>query len=500
MNLQSSELPRIWWSEPTLAPEQDCACADAAVAPLWRQSDLAAAAVTDCACADAPLAVSRTEGRDDRRLWQVASEIYVAPLPDHHSLFFHPLHSAGVVVLNRPARAALERYRQPRPLDADPLARRLAALHLLQPAAARPSPEWLPPTTLTAWLHLTAACNLRCSYCYAPRSRAHMDEATGRAAIHALVASASRHGMATLKLKYAGGEPTLRFELVQRLHDVAARAAAANGLSLQEVLLSNGTLLTPSRLAFLREAGIRLMISLDGLGVEHDAQRPFADGRGSSAFVRDGIERALAAGVVPHLSITITSATVDAVGDVVDFALERGLTFNLNFYRQPGEGGPDLRAESARLIASLRAVLQRIEARPDARVPLLPLLDRADFSVPHRHACGVGNNYVVIDPRGRIALCHMLLGRAVGDVFAGDVLDQARGDRQTLPNLPVDERADCHACPWRYACAGGCPLLARRAHGSWNGRSPYCDVYRAVFPDLLRLEGLRLLSTPGVAA
>lgn len=500
MNLQSPELARIWWSGSTPAPEQDCACADAAAVPLWRQSDLAAASETDCACTDGPLATSHSEGCDDHSLWQVAPEVYAAPLPGHHSLFFHPVYSAGVVVLNQLARAALERYRQPRPLDADPLARRLAALHLLQPAAAHPSLEWPPPTTLTAWLHLTAACNLRCRYCYAPRSRARLDEATGRAAIHALVASASRHGMATLKLKYAGGEPTLRFELVQRLHDVAARAAAAEGLSLQEVLLSNGTLLTPSRLAFLREVGIRLMISLDGLGAEHDGQRPFADGRGSSALVRDGIERALDAGVAPHLSITITAATVDAVGDVVDFALDRGLTFNLNFYRQSGDGGPDLRADSARLIAGLRAVLQRIEARASARASLLSLLDRADFSVPHRHACGVGSNYVVVDPQGRIALCHMLLDRAVGDVFAGDVLEQARSDRQTLPNLPVDERADCRACPWRYACAGGCPLLAWHAHGSWDSRSPYCDVYRAIFPDLLRMEGLRLLSTPGVAA
>lgn len=500
MNLQSSELPRIWWSEPTPALEQDCACAAEVAVPTIRQSDLAANSYTDCACPDAGFVTNHTSNHADRQLWQIASGLYSAPLPGHHSLFFHPLRGAGVVVLNQPARAILDHYREPRPLDADPLAPRLAALHLLQPAAADLRPEWPPPTVLTAWLHLTAACNLRCSYCYAPRSRAHMDEATGRAAIHALVASARRHGMSALKLKYAGGEPTLRFELVQRLHDIAARAAAADHLSLREVLLSNGILLTPPRLAFLREAGIRLMISLDGLGAEHDAQRPFADGRGSSARVRDGIERALAAGVAPHLSITITSATVDAVGDVVDFALERGLTFNLNFYRLPDDGGPDLRAESARLIASLRAVLHRIEARPNARVPLLSLLDRADFSVPHRHACGVGSNYVVVDPQGRIALCHMLLGRAVGDVFVDDVLDQARGDRQTLPNLPVDERSDCRACPWRYACAGGCPLLARRAHGSWSSRSPYCDVYRTIFPDLLRLEGLRLLSTPGVVA
>ncbi len=47
--------------------------------------------------------------------------------------------------------------------------------------------------------------------------------------------------------------------------------------------------------------------------------------------------------------------------------------------------------------------------------------------------------------------------------------------------------------PVRYICAGGCPLLAQRHQGTPAAPSPYCAVYRAVLPDLLRLEGLRMM-------
>jgi len=45
-------------------------------------------------------------------------------------------------------------------------------------------------------------------------------------------------------------------------------------------------------------------------------------------------------------------------------------------------------------------------------------------------------------------------------------------------------------CGW---CAGGCPLATYRATGRYDVKSPNCNIYRALFPEALRLEGLRLL-------
>jgi uncharacterized protein len=121
------------------------------------------------------------------------------------------------------------------------------------------------------------------------------------------------------------------------------------------------------------------------------------------------------------------------------------------------------------------------------------LLDRCSLSAPHAYPCGAGHSYLVVDPRGRLACCQMEIEREVGSVWEEDPLQKVRASAGGFRNLPVDERDGCRECTWRYWCAGGCPLITQRARSGEGGRSPYCAAYRALLPDLLRLEGLRLL-------
>jgi len=107
------------------------------------------------------------------------------------------------------------------------------------------------------------------------------------------VRSALGHGYQAIKLKFAGGEASLNFALVWELHEYAVAAAAAHRLELEAVVLSNGVGVSRAGLIELERRGIRLMISLDGIAADHDAQRVFANGRGSFAAVTRTIERAL---------------------------------------------------------------------------------------------------------------------------------------------------------------------------------------------------------------
>jgi uncharacterized protein len=72
----------------------------------------------------------------------------------------------------------------------------------------------------------------------------------------------------------------------------------------------------------------------------------------------------------------------------------------------------------------------------------------------------------------------MHMQEPISNIWAEDPLAKLR----SVSN-PAALRPECEACPWRYACAGGCPHL--------NGA--HCTLYKALFPELLRLEGLRLL-------
>ncbi len=465
--------------------------ADSSPLVLWEPDR--AQALNNCACPTIPLQ-TLTPPVAATLPWQRPVDLFAQPLDARHLLMFNPRGHAGPVVLNEAAQMQLAAFAQPG-LLADATAQQLAAAGLLQPVG---TPAKLPdhqPAALTAWLHVTNDCNLRCTYCYIDKTDAAMDAATGTAAIDAIIRSALANNFEAVNLKYAGGEATLNFKLVQTLHLYAKEQTAQAGLHLSSGVLSNGVALTGGMLDFLREQAIQLMISLDGSAAEHDRQRVFVNGRGSYRQVTRSIDRALAHGVQPHLSITVTGESVDGLADAVCFALDRELLFNLNFYREHDarKSHAEMRAEDEQLISALRAAFAVIEARLPRQSIIGALIDRSSFAGPHQRSCGAGHNYMVVDHKGSVARCQMEIERPVTDVFALNPLQEIQLHATGFQNLAVDEKEGCRDCQWRYWCAGGCSLLTYRATGRNDVKSPYCNVYKAIYPALLRLEGLRLL-------
>ena len=481
----SRDTPLILSSSPVYENESDCACAGASlpIVPVGQSFNFNYAHTVGTALENNPSSLGATK-------WTLPPLLYLTSLTDGYWLAFNPAGFAKVVVLNEPATDILESFGTPAPLN-NSVARQLAALGLLTPLhgaplALRPSP------LLTLWLHITTRCNLRCIYCYAPSDNTDMPPEIGQAAVEAAFYSAQAHGFHAIKIKYAGGEPTLNLSTVRAVHTYAQDLAANTGLELREVLLSNGTLLTAETLKWLRDEDIRLSVSLDGIGRVHDRQRALAGGYDSFPLVAEGIERALALGLSPHLSITVTSYNAEYLAEVADFALERGLTFNLNFVR-PVPGKSNLMPTSEQLIAGVQAVLAEIKRRLPPYRLIDGLLDRCNLSVPHRYPCGAGYSYLVVNPQGGVARCHMEIEKEICTVWEEDPLEAIQRTEAGFRNIPVDEKEDCRDCPWRYVCAGGCPLLTRRLSGRDNGPSPYCDAYRTLLPELLQTEGVRIL-------
>lgn len=354
-----------------------------------------------------------------------------------------------------------------------------------------------PVTTifLTSWLHLTDRCNLRCTYCYLPHVREDMSPKTGCAAIDATFRSAIANGFKQVKLKYAGGEPLLRFSLIMELHRYAQSQAREHGIDLEGVVLSNGTLLTTEIAEALKSLGLRLMISLDGLGHHHDNHRSYAGGRGSFEDVSEAVELALANGLVPNISVTVSSRTAEGLPEIMSWILERELPFSLNFYRENelSASHEDMRLDEQKIISGMLAAFKVIENNLPSRPFLGGIIDRANLSVSHMHTCGVGQNYLVFDQNGQVAKCQMHIRKPITDVHVYDPLAVIRADQIGIQNISVEEKEGCKTCKWKHWCAGGCPLETYRATGRYDVKSPNCNIYKALFPEALRLEGLQLL-------
>ena len=493
-------------SVPTAQSDCDCACPTTPLpprpAPALRQSDQLRLH-PDAAFLELGIELVGQERVEGGSIGEALPPRYPRPTPEpaeanSQFLLFIPSTLSGVVV-NGALRERLLGLRAPQPvaealgdLPRDLLERLFELGVLIDERAAEPPRSG---ETLVAWLHVTNACNLRCTYCYLHKTDEAMDAATGRAAVDAIVRSAEAHGYRAIKLKFAGGEASLNFPLVWELHDYAREIAAARGLELDAVVLSNGVGLARRSLQELRRRGIKLMISLDGFAADHDAQRVFANGRGSFQVVARTIERARELGLRPDISVTVSGRTAVGLAALVEWLIERDLPFSLNFYRESdcSAGFQELQLDERRIVAGMLAAFRAIARRVPARSLLSGLIDRANLAAPHSKPCGVGESYLVVDQLGGVAKCQMEIERPITTVYAADPLGVIREDTIGVRNLPVQERAGCRDCAWRLWCAGGCPIATFRATGRYDVRSPNCGIYRALYPAAVRLEGLRIL-------
>jgi uncharacterized protein len=438
----------------------------------------------------------------------VTPDVFAQPLGGDYHLLFNPL-AVRPAVVNAPGFDLWRAFAQPRPASAAfslfPHAPREAVqdalcqmldLALLQTDALMLATHCVAaPQTLIAWLHVANACNLRCSYCYLTKTDEAMSDETGRQAVRAVFRSARAGGFRAVKSKYAGGEPTLNLPLVLQLHQQAQSLAEQHNIELDGVILSNGIGWTPQMIEAVKAHGIRVMLSLDGIGPAHDAQRMFINGRGSFAIVSRTVERLLARGVTPDISITVSDRNIDGLPDLMAWVLKHDLPFSLNFYRENECSAyrHDLEFSKQHIVVGMKAAYRVIEANLPRRSLMGSLLDRASLAGPHHHTCAAGRNYLVIDHRGRIVKCQMDMEHLVTDVHAADPLAAIRAESLRFQNMDVDKKAGCRDCIWRYWCTGGCPLQTWRTTGRSDVQSPNCSIYKALFPDVLRLEGLRLL-------
>ncbi len=416
-------------------------------------------------------------------------------LDDAYAVVFVPSVSR-IAVLNKAAQQLLARLPlAPAHCPPDVYAA-LALLYTCGLATAQPTPTLPPPPeseSLVAWLHLTNACNLRCQYCYIRKSDEQMDDATAHAAIDTVIRSAVQHGYPQIILKYAGGEPGLQLKLIARIHRYAQQQAHAHGLHLQAGILTNGTTLTARAVQLLHELGIQITISLDGGAAAHNHLRPTQHNNGSFERVTAGITTAIAGGLRPDIAVTVTAHNVTELPNLVAWLLDHNLRFSLSLYRdQQGDAEPVLQANEQYIIAGLRAAYAVLAQRPPTWSVLATLLDRTDSSAAHQRACAAGHNYLVIDQHGNIAQCQMTLDQPVTTLATPDPLSLIRASNIGVKSIPVDQKQGCRVCEWRYWCAGGCAVATHRATGSYDRPSPNCAIYKALYPELIRLEGLRL--------
>jgi MoaA/NifB/PqqE/SkfB family radical SAM enzyme len=247
---------------------------------------------------------------------------------------------------------------------------------------------------------LLNACNLRCAYCRFPELPTHP---LGTAAWLAILRRLGELGC--LRIKFQGGEPTLR-------KDFAELAAAARAAGIRTAVVSNGQRIAeaPELLDALDEC----VISVDALDpAVHDAQR----GAGSHPRALRALELARARGLASYAVMVVTRDNRSQVEPLLAWCEARGI----GFHAQPVDFGLHYTDPAARHLAlsdgemrELHASLARwssagrgVMFSPAAYERLLAWPDPAQRTERSRgpSRCMAGRFYAHIEANGEVWPC-----------------------------------------------------------------------------------------------
>lgn len=305
-------------------------------------------------------------------------------------------------------------------------------------------------------LSLTGQCNFACRYCYAEQHpQQTMDFRTAVKAVDLAAASVK-----PFVLQFSGGEPLLAFPV---LRDIVLYVRQHKLPAIMQ-LQTNASLLTPEKVAFLRDAKVGIGISLDGRPELNDKLRQLPDGSGTCRQILAGASQLAAHGVEIGITCVVTSENVDQLAGIVEMAYYLGNVRRIGFdlLRAQGRGGL-LTAPSAQTLArGLAAALETawlLEQRTGkslliSQLERVELLSRGALN-GFAHCHSLNGEAAFVDAQGNIYACSSFVGDEtfrLGHVDTG--IDEQR--QQAIRTLIQTSMSFCNDCQLFQLCGGGC--------------------------------------------
>ena len=340
------------------------------------------------------------------------------------------------------------------------------------PAAGAASGHFLPH--VIAW-NLTRRCNLECAHCYisAGPEETATDELSTDECLR--IASAILELNPSPLLILSGGEPLLR-------DDLAAISGYASRRGATVVIGTNGTLLTESRIAELKAAGVTgFAISVDSL--DHRQHDNFRHGKGALAATTEAIGRLRTQRMDFIVQTTITKGNRAELPRLIAWSAEQGaVSFNAYFLVPTGRGArlSDLTPEEyetvlAELVEQHQLYLGKMLVRAKCAPHFMRLVHRAAPESPvlnYETRCPCGVQYCRITPDGKLTPCPYL-PEAAGDLRQ-DSFSSVWRDSDLFRQLRTGKLGGkCGSCEYRELC-GGCRARAFAVDGDYLAADPSC--------------------------
>lgn len=208
------------------------------------------------------------------------------------------------------------------------------------------------------FLSTTAGCNLNCTYCYQDKrkelnAKGYVTPETWAVMLKHFKSEIKQHRVKQFVVSLFGGEPMNDDTMCQQIvRNLKALEAETEGLKVQLVLITNGTLFTEENVGFYLKNVGTIQITLDGLKETHDQFRAYPDGTGSFDKIVEGLKliNKYNVGNDPSevcIRVNVNDDTVNNAKELIDFIvdneLHKGITA-LSFHEIFGTQGDVIEA------------------------------------------------------------------------------------------------------------------------------------------------------------
>lgn len=339
------------------------------------------------------------------------------------------------------------------------------------------------------YLYLTWRCNLRCKHCWvsADSEENIIINEIPDDRYKDIIKEACNLGANFIKI--SGGEPLLRWDTLK----ICIATAAENGC---EILIeTNGTILEPEHVDFLKLHNCIISISLDGNQYTHNELR-----NNSTAFQRtnEGIKLLLTNGVIPQIVYSFSEPNDIEIDNMIALLSSIGIKeLKLNPIMRVGRGesiknnNDDLQKIITVNSDELLRIKNKYCNRPikdlNVRIMLPVCFDGYSmlFNKKNVFVSCPYDNLISILPNGDIGLCGE--AKNIKEFCYGNIYENSLAvilknsiTYKAINDIESNLEGVCKSCAAKQLCKGSCRVVAYQHGNSIYSSNPLCEELRII--------------------
>lgn len=285
-------------------------------------------------------------------------------------------------------------------------------------------------------VHPSQICNLNCKYCYAHEiNKANMTMSPEVADQVIARAMSLAEGKGLSSVKFLGGEPTVAWDIVERLvigFEEAHRTVDARIPAF--VMVTNGTLVTPQMIQFAALHEMYVLVSVDGDQEIHDTLRPTRGGAGSYRKATQTLRNLINAGVDTATEAVFTRQHIEAgitpqmmIDHFRSFGIrEMHITMPVGTWHHIDTIEEIQTATSAFEEAARRSVRSFRTDDPYLLRGITAVLDGFLLQEERDFVCGAGRSFMAVNYDGEAFPCYLLESAETSYGFVDQRWNEAR--------------------------------------------------------------------------